>query len=1004
MKIYLRIITIVFLISLQTVQGQDLIRFQNLTVNDGLSMGTITAVQQDSFGYTWIATAEGLHRYDGRHFKIFKHQDGQANSLSDSYIRCLKRIGNSLFIGTNSGIVDILNLTDYTFKHINPSDVSPNFDYPISVMEQFQNELVIGTEGGGLWFYSEKKNHLRAYSALSGQAVVTDLKTHNDAFYASINDEIFKCSFRKADVVAKSPNGQITAFDFFNQDIVVGTDKGLVLIESRSNDYREFNLPEKKRRISFITDIVVRDNDIWVGSIGGLIHYSNGNMVHYEHNDIRPFSLVNNQVNFLYFDTDQTLWIGTITGLSRYSPALKKFGLLQYFDFEGTTYSSIVYYVYEDKAGYVWLGTLSGGLLKLNRQHQIIDVFPLIKDGDVETKAVRCIYEDSKGDFWVGTRDEGLFIFNEKQRSFRQIKGNGGSKLNGSVIRAIYEDSRHNLWIGTDGGLNLLDTENETYTLYRSEPKVLTNNSVYQITEDPNSNQLIIASFRGGLQFFNLDTKRFISLKNNSNDPASLSNNNVMCLEWMNKDSLLVGTYGGGLNIVSVKNKECTHVTEEDGLINNVVYGILYQGNGVVWMSTNNGLVKYHLYKKSFVNFRPVHYLQNTEYNEGAFCKSSDGCFYFGGVTGLNYFQPTRMKFDTVSPPIRITDIRAEYIQRGANDIELSFLNSRLELDFTALYFINPEGIKYKYRLLGYDQDWVSPKFSNTAIYPRLSPGSYSFEVIAEDEFGYWKKEEFLLNVYVKPPFWQRWWFIVLITLLLIGGVLALFRFRTKAIEKSYKHQLVDSELRALRSQMNPHFIFNSLNSIQYFILKKQPQEAYTYLSKFASLMRKILQNSRLKYISIQDEAEWLELYLEMEKLRMDNNLDYHINLDQVPDVDYTYIPTMLIQPYVENGIIHGLLSKEDDRRISITFIKKEDHVECVVEDNGIGREASKILNEKRTRKHDSAGMALTKTRLKILSEGKGEFDVRIDDLYEKGKACGTRVTILIPLMNNTDG
>jgi LytS/YehU family sensor histidine kinase len=198
---------------------------------------------------------------------------------------------------------------------------------------------------------------------------------------------------------------------------------------------------------------------------------------------------------------------------------------------------------------------------------------------------------------------------------------------------------------------------------------------------------------------------------------------------------------------------------------------------------------------------------------------------------------------------------------------------------------------------------------------------------------------------------------------------------------------------------MNPHFIFNSLNSIQYFILKKQPQEAYTYLSKFASLMRKILQNSRLKYISITDEIEWLELYLEMEKLRMDNRLDYRFDTSGVKDPDKAMIPTMLIQSYVENSIIHGLLSKEDDRRITIAFSLRGKHVECAVEDNGIGRKASRVMNEKRTRKHQSAGMDLTRKRLEILSEGKGEFDVQIEDLEQDGKAKGTRVRILIPLI-----
>lgn len=1000
---YKKTLLSIILFSALFVKGQDELRFQNISVADGLSMGTITAFERDSTGFMWIATAEGLHRYDGTNFKVFKHSTSDLSSLTDSYIRCLKVIGNHLFIGTNNGTVDVLDLSNYKTKHLYPSEVDPQFDFPVISFEMFRNNVIIGTEGGGLWTYSLQHEKLARMSlGHSINATVPDLSVYNDRLYYSIDDTLFATDLHSRALLLTAPVSRINAFAINDLGVYLGGVGGVYFSSHSYSNVLTVPLPERKRRVKVINDITLKGRAIWIGTEGGLVKYEGDRMSYYEVDQTKPNSLISNQVNTIFIDSDNNVWLGTMTGVSKYSPSLQKFQLIQYYEFNGETFNNNTYYIYSAKDDNIWLGTLTGGMIKLNEDHEIIDVFPVVKDGKRESRAVRCIYEDSKGNFWVGTRDEGLFLFNEVERSFKHIKGSDGSSLNSSIVRDIYEDSNGQLWIGTQNGLNLYDHDSKVFRSYVAEPKYPANNSIYQISEDPKTGNLILASFRGGIQIFNPNTERFISLKHHVNDSTSIGNNNVMCMTWIADDSLLIGTYGGGMDILDIRSKTAVHITEEQGLVNNAVYGILYNGNGEAWVSTNNGICRYNIYSRDVVAFRTEHYLQNTEFNEGAFTKSNNGYFYFGGVSGFNYFKPNEIAYDTDEPPLLITEIRGDYsLDKG--EVVLRFLNSRLELDFTTLYYAHPDGVKYRYRMLGYDQSWLEPTFSNTAIYPRLSPGSYTFEVQAEDEFGKWKTELVQLKVYVIPPFWQRWWFITLIVLVLILIVLAVFRLRTREIERTYKHQLLDSELRALRSQMNPHFIFNSLNSIQYFILKKQPQEAYTYLSKFASLMRKILQNSRLKYISIKDEVEWLELYLEMEKLRMDDMLDFEIDHEGVPKIDQVHIPTMLIQPFVENGIIHGLLPKENDRKILIRFTQFQDHVECIVQDNGIGRKAASLMNEKRTRKHDSAGMALTKTRLKILSEGKGDFDVTIDDLSENGKPTGTRVRILIPVIEATD-
>jgi ligand-binding sensor domain-containing protein len=985
------------------VSAQLPVRFQNLTVNEGLSMGTITAFEKDAVGYTWIGTAEGLHRYDGKYFKIFKHIEGSNNSLTDSYITSLESVDNKLYIGNNIGNIDIMDMNDYSISSIMFTSIDPSFDFPISSLKTFKNHLVIATKGGGgLWLYNLKTKILSKLMATENDKLdITGLAINNDYFYASTPRDVFRLDLNNYKKLMTHEDGQITSIGIVNDNILLGTEHGLFKYNTLFNETTAVQLPERRRLVYFITSILINDDATWVGTKGGLLRFDDSTTSLYKKNALRPYYLVNDQVSTLFSDDNNILWVGTISGVSRYAPQLSKFGLLQHFDFQGKNYNNNVYYTYEDRSKHIWLGTLTSGLIRLDENHNIDRVYPSLVSGQYETRSVRCIYEDRNGIFWIGTRDEGLFQLNPETGEAKLIANRANRKIESNVIRTIYEDDNGILWIGTQVGIYYIDSANQFVKCKGEENS--RNNSIYQIEKHPKTNELIAGSFRGGIQLYNPETESFRFFKHNALDSTSLSNNNVMSLEWVNNDTLLVGTYGGGLNIFDLNTEKFSHISEKDGLINNAVYGIIYEGDGKCWLSTNNGLVQYSIYDHTFINFRPEHYLQSTEYNEGAFLESSKGYYYFGGVNGLNFFKPSEIQYDQLPAPLYFTDIRGEFTSKKENRISLSFINSRLEIDFMALYYPNPNGVKYKYKMIGYDNNWIESNISNTAIYPRLSPGTYTFSVIAEDEFGNWESISKDLRIRVEPPFWQKWWFIILIIGTVLGLLYAIFKYRTREIERLYKLQLVDSELAALRSQMNPHFIFNSLNSIQYFILKKEPKEAYTYLSKFASLMRKILQNSRLKYISVKDEVEWLNLYLEMEKMRMDNNLEYSITSENIEDEEHTYIPTMLIQPFVENSIIHGLLPKDEDRHLNVVIKKEEDHLLCTISDNGIGRAASRIMNAKRSSKHASAGMDLTRKRLAILSEGKGNFDVQFIDLEEDGEGTGTVAKILAPIFNQTD-
>ncbi len=997
------VLAIICAITSLSASAQGLIRFQNITVNDGLSMGTITDFEQDHNGYIWIATAEGLHRYDGKHFKILKHSEDVKTSLSDSYITDVLSFDQTLYVGTNLGTVDMVDEQDYTARHLDLRKYDSTFDYSISKLIAYQGRILINTDGGGLWQYDPLVRKARRVIVKDiNNEDIRQIKVEGQSLLIVTAHKVIKTDLNNTSIVFNDENILITDVTRYQNNYLIGTEDGLYQADKNFGKLTKLGIPPRKRYINKITTIAVQHDIAWIGTSGGLLKLENNKFSLYRSNVQRPYSLVNNNISNLFVDKDHLLWVGTIAGVSTYAPQLNKFGLLQYFEIGYGTYSNNLYCAYEDRSGTIWLGTLASGLVKLTEDNTIDKVYPRIADGPYESNSVRSIFEDSKGNFWIGTSLDGIFLFDRKTEKFTAVASREKGNVAFGTVRNFYEDREQNLWVGTPLGLYLKSPDNNTFTQYTSD-SYHANNSIYQITEHPTENKLILASFRGGLQIFDKTTKTFKIYKSDEDDSSTINSNNLMSLTWVNDDTLLIGTYGGGLSIFDLKNDLFTAVTENEGLVNNIVYGILYEGNGKCWLSTNNGIVNYDIYQNTFINFKPAHYLQSTEYNEGAFLKSSDGTFYFGGINGLNYFKPGRIKYDTIGSPIFFTGIRGEFTDQDKNSYSLSFINSRLEIDFTSLYYIHPEGIKYKYRLRGYDNDWVNASGVNTAVYPRLSPGSYIFEVLAEDEFGNWEASSDELEIIVNPPMWQRWWFILLSILVLGGLIYALFKYRTREIERAYKLQIIDSELTALRSQMNPHFIFNSLNSIQYFILKKEPREAYTYLSKFASLMRKILQNSRLKYISVADEMEGLDLYLEMEKMRMDNNLDYTIKTRNIEDLENTNMPTMLIQPFVENSIIHGLLPKTENRNLDILISRENDHLLCTITDNGIGREAASIMNAKRSSKHTSAGMNLTQKRLKILSEGQGNFDVKVNDLNYADGSKGTEVKLVVPIITQID-
>jgi len=362
-----------------------------------------------------------------------------------------------------------------------------------------------------------------------------------------------------------------------------------------------------------------------------------------------------------------------------------------------------------------------------------------------------------------------------------------------------------------------------------------------------------------------------------------------------------------------------------------------------------------------------------------------------------------RVRQDSLPPSVFINSVKINGKDTTTlSHYELSHENNAIEFNISGISN-SPSGIQYKYMLEGFDKEWIYTV--NTSIYyTSLAPGSYTFKVFAMNDSGIWSTVPSVISFTIQPPFYMSAWFLLTLVFgVIIIGFLIYFliqkqnQLKNKQIEEQ-KQRALASELQALRSQMNPHFIFNTLNSIQNFISKNESKDASIYLSKFAKLMRATLANTKRQRISLKDEIETLTLYLELEQLRLNNKFSYEILVDETIDTQYEQIPSMLIQPYVENAIWHGISHKEGNGIIRIQFLPESEHLlKCVVEDNGIGRENAIKLKQNTT--SPSFGMNITKERVELLNSLNGnQLSVKINDLKINNQPAGTRVELYVPI------
>ena len=473
----------------------------------------------------------------------------------------------------------------------------------------------------------------------------------------------------------------------------------------------------------------------------------------------------------------------------------------------------------------------------------------------------------------------------------------------------------------------------------------------------------------------------------------------ITSLAQCGSETLLVGTKTSGVLVVQ-GDTVCAVLSEEEGLSSNLIKSLHVDRDGVVWAGTNKGLNR--------INFRPslAFDIQQIRIKQGLISEEINAIsslgrqIFAGSQSGLIYFDKTKVKRNSVAPPVYITAFNANNEERPLEQkILLTYQENFITIDFEGLNYRSLGGVEYQIRMLGVDTNWRAT--TNRSIqYPTLQPGNYVFEVKAKNEDGVWSNPVHQ-GFKIIPPFWLTWWFILLEVLFGLGIVVLIFWYREQQnkVKSDAEKRMVELELKALRSQMNPHFIFNTLNSIQHYIAVSDFKSTNKYIVQFATLIRTILHLSERSVITLQEEIDILTMYMDLEKMRFEEQFDYKIEYSDEVDVDYDEIPSMLLQPYVENAIWHGLMNKKGKGVIKIGISVDGEYLCCAIEDNGIGRLAAAEIKAKRNIEQKSIGMSVTKERLDLISNN--EVNVETIDLYDdEGNASGTKMYIRIQYKN----
>ncbi|WP_242203535.1 hybrid sensor histidine kinase/response regulator transcription factor [Aestuariivivens insulae] len=815
------IYTIVFHISTSAFSQSETnnLSFNYLSIKNGLSQNGVMAILKDSKGFMWFGTRDGLNRYDGYTFEVFRHNILDSTSISNNYIRAIEEDSNGiLWIGTENGLnaFDRSTETFKAYRHAKHSKTSLSENKILSVLCAKNGDLWIGTENGLNLKKKGSNEFIRYY--------------HNPDDPNSISDNHIYCLFQdsRGNIWAGTRTGGLNKYDL------------------NTNGFEKFvHDSDNSKTISdnFVTAISeAKNGSIWIGTAKGInILQADKSFNHIYHKKNSNNTLSNNFIRALVFDDIGNLWIATYQGLNYLDTSKNKFQVYKHTDGASNSIShNSVRSLFFDQNDFLWIGTYFGGVNFVNRNSLQFSYYyhNLLDKNSLGYNIVGAITEDDLGNLYVGTEGGGLYHFNRSNHNFSPIKSFSGKPLNIYTIKSLLYDSKKRLWIGTYlDGLYVLDLKRGTLKSYKEElhpQEGLWDNTVISLLEDSSGN--IWIGTDGGLNQYSLETGKLIkvdlstnltmeeptvktlyadnkntlwigtkseglikytssSTKNYKYNPAdslSITHNEINFIKEAFSGQLWIGTYGGGLNLMDPEKEVFHKFTTNDGLVNDIVYGLEEDNEHKLWISTPSGISKFDYEQRTFKNYTSTKGLPIEEFNENSIYKDSKGTIYMGGFNGLVAFDPKEIIKTSIKPRIVLKNLKLfnETISPGdesglletaldqTKTIEFSHKDNVFTIEYTAFNYPLSGSNQYAYMLEGFEDKWNYVGNKRSATYTNLDAGSYTFKAKVANENGIWSDDIISLAVVKHPPFWRTTWAYLLYALF----ALALFLIIRKSL------------------------------------------------------------------------------------------------------------------------------------------------------------------------------------------------------------------------------
>jgi ligand-binding sensor domain-containing protein len=1002
-------------------QRNDL-KFEHITIDDGLSQSRVRCLYQDSRGFMWVGTHEGLNKFDGYDFTIYLKDSDSEGNISGNIIRCIfEDSKDNLWIGTFTNGLNRYDRASNKFFHYNQNSdslVQLSGNTINSIFEDKQGHLWLGTDSGidRLDPIGKECINYMPYDPLHYPANYNEV----NVMYKDKRDYIWigtigggLCGFdrntKKFEYFVHDPrnsksisdNNVISIFEDENESLWIGTyNGGFNLLDREKKEFHTF-YPDPKAKASLTIKAILGDKNggLWIASRDGLYLFNidSHQYIRYAHDPHNQSSLSNNNVQAIYKDMSGNFWFGTKRGLN-----LLKMTNIPFVHYRADVYNKnflnheLVNAILEDNCGDLWFGTEEGGLNHLDRKtgtytyylHNSLNPITISDDN------ITALAEDKNQNLWIGTLQGGLNFFDRKTNRFLRYKINPDNPL-------IYQDSIHSLLIDREGEIWIASS-----ALYRFDRKqqVLVEIPLDESQSPPeirsmiqdHSGNILVGSDDGKIYCYNkkeMDHKLF-QLEYSS------EYSRINALYEDGEYNLWIGTVGRGLYSLDREKKLYRQYTVKDGLPSNRIGGILEDSQKNLWISTTKGLSKFDSHKKTFKNYYKENGLQSNLFTQACY-QTRDGEMMFGGINGVTAFYPEKILRNSFIPPVAITDFKIfnQSVQPGIEDqilkehisvaqqISLSYKHAVFTFTFAALNYAITEQNRYAYMMEGFEEDWnYVDSNKRFATYTNLDPGEYVFRVKAANSDDVWNEEGASVRINIFPPFWETWWFKMFIFALLLFFTWLIFNYFRQKRDLLKSTSLANlSQLKLLRNQMNPHFLFNALGSIR-SLININKEKAWQLVSELSEFFQYTLLNYNKLEATLNEEIEAAKNYLNIENIQYKNPLKISFNVDETAGEQI--VPAFILQPLIENALKHGLIkASPNDFEIRIVILYTDGTLSIDI--SNTGKLADPVSEDSEGATAHGTSLRNIRSRLKLMYDNNFTFKI-----FEENRWVHVRIMI----------